>query len=249
MRDSVCIPFSTALTADAGNWSLYGLVASPIGTTRIRSAFVFFSIVFDANDEKEREAVASEELLLALYWKLTVALNAAAYASVVAEGANADPGTTNFRSAGPSFTGATEYVATVGYVVTGVGVPPIPLASVVPAPVTVIVPPVICIDAVVLAHEGRLKYMRTSVSLPRTSRAYEPRPWLTVESRSWSCVRSHELGGAPEPAETSIVSATRTPMSPPQNKRVSRSISPLPSSTTPESTSVRAGFKRKNRFF
>src|SRR6266540_1836704 len=102
------MPFSTAETAAAGNWLEYDWVALPMGTTRIRRAFVRCSIVLLVKLPNAREAATGLALPDVLYWKLIVAPKEAEYDAVVLAGANAEPGTTNLMSAGASLTGATE---------------------------------------------------------------------------------------------------------------------------------------------
>ena len=89
-------------------------------------------------------------------------------AAVVEAGWRADPGTMNLGSAGLSIDGAAPLVAICGYGLTGVGVGEIPWASVAPARVTFRLPPLRVMKSLLTAQDGRLKYSRTSVSLPRT---------------------------------------------------------------------------------
>src|SRR5438874_1322504 len=111
MRARVVSAFCIVAWAVPGNWLAYDCRASPMGTTRIRSALVFFSTaaVNAARSAEHVTGVADDEVFTSAFTVgVSVRLNRLAFPA----GVSSDGGTTNLGSAAESSAGAVEYFET-----------------------------------------------------------------------------------------------------------------------------------------
>src|SRR5512133_2263670 len=208
MRERVSIPRSISACPEEVSCELYVFVASPIGTTRMRSALVFFAtgavIAVFAPGLVVKVTVpvvgAVREFGCAEY--VTVAVKVALKPASVPAGDSVAPGASNLTSPVESTAGAAVYVAIGGKTVTSAGVVPWMILSAAPPPEILSVALVIWMSAPVEAHDGWLRYRRIRLSLPHASGVYDPSPWLIVTSRSVGTRLQTAAPCAPEPLPT-----------------------------------------------